>query len=117
MKIDPLYGLVLLRRLEEATKGRIIHPDSARKKSQKAEVVAVGPGRYSTSGTLLPCMVKVGDTVLVSDWAGMGTEVSHLDENMILCKEEAILAILREEATISSVMGKIKGQGQGQGKK
>jgi chaperonin GroES len=98
-QIKPLYGLVLLRRLEEPSKSRIITPDAAKKKSQKAEVVGVGPGRYSISGTLMPCMVKVGDVVLVSDWAGVGTEVRHLEEDMILCKEEAILAILVEGRT------------------
>lgn len=107
MTIKPLYGLVLLRRLEETTKGRIIHPDSAKKKSQRAEVVAVGPGRYASTGTLLPCMVKVGDLVLVSDWAGIGTEVRHLDEDMILCKEEAILAILGDGDIVEKTVEEI----------
>lgn len=110
VRIAPLYGNVLLRRVEEPQKGRIIHPDMAKKKSQKAQVVAVGPGRYNTAGVIMPCKVKAGDFVLISEWAGYGTEVDSLGEEMLLCKEENILAIVTEEATIASVMGKIKKQ-------
>ena len=47
MKIKPLGERVLLKRVEEdeQIRGGIIIPDSAKEKSQEAEVVALGTGK------------------------------------------------------------------------
>jgi chaperonin GroES len=47
MKIKPLGERVLLKRIEEdeQIRGGIIIPDSAKEKSQEAEVIAVGTGK------------------------------------------------------------------------
>jgi chaperonin GroES len=68
MKLIPLYQKVIVRPLVEPdrTKGGIIVPETARKteRAYTAKVVAVGPGRILQDGQLLPCTVKVGDTVI-----------------------------------------------------
>ena len=67
MKIKPLGERVLLKRIEEAEqiRGGIIIPDSAKEKSQEAEVVALGTGKKDESGKAVPFNVKKGDKVLL----------------------------------------------------
>ena len=60
MKIKPLGSRVLVKRIEEdeQIRGGIIIPDSAKEKSQEAEVVALGTGKADDK----PFYVKKGDT-------------------------------------------------------
>ena len=60
MKIKPLGERVLLKRIEEdeQIRGGIIIPDSAKEKSQEAEVVALGTGKKDDSGKVIPFNVK-----------------------------------------------------------
>jgi chaperonin GroES len=53
-------------------------------------VVAVGPGRKSEDGKLIPMDVKVGDTVIYSKYGG--TEIKIDDEELIILRESDILA-------------------------
>ena len=64
MKIKPLGDRVLLRRVEEdeQIRGGIIIPDSAKEKSQEAEVVALGTGKKDDKGNVIPFNVKKGVT-------------------------------------------------------
>lgn len=66
MKIKPLGERVLLKRIEEdeQVRGGIIIPDSAKEKSQEAEVVALGTGKKGEDGKLVAFNVSVGDKVL-----------------------------------------------------
>lgn len=94
--IKPLGDRVLLKVLEaEAkTKGGIIIPDVAKEKPQEGEVVAVGKGKTSESGSLTPLEVKVGDKVLFAKYGG--TEVTTKQgEEYLIVKEEDILAIVK----------------------
>jgi chaperonin GroES len=92
MKVLPLYDRVLLKRLEEqeVKKGGIIIPDTAREKPQEAEVIAVGKGRVTEDGKVIPLEVKKGDRVLIGKFSG--TEVTISDVEHIIVREEEILA-------------------------
>jgi chaperonin GroES len=92
MKISPLYDRVLLKRIEEQEirKSGIIIPDSAKEKPQEAEVIAVGKGRVTEDGKLIPLEVKKGEKVLIGKYSG--TEVMIEGEEHIILKEEEILA-------------------------
>jgi chaperonin GroES len=94
MKISPLYDRVLLKRIEEqeVKRGSIIIPDTAKEKPQEAEVIAVGKGRMTDEGKVLPLSVKAGDKVLIGKYAG--TEVTIDGVEHIILREEEILAIL-----------------------
>jgi chaperonin GroES len=94
MKISPLYDRVLLKRLEEkeVRKSGIIIPDTAKEKPQEAEVIAVGKGRVTDEGKVIPLSVKAGDKVLIGKYAG--TEVTVEGEEHIILREDEILAIL-----------------------
>ena len=60
MKIKPLGERVLLKRIEEdeQVRGGIIIPDSAKEKSQEAEVVALGTGKKDENGKVIPLMSR-----------------------------------------------------------
>jgi chaperonin GroES len=92
MNVVPLHDRVLLKRLDEkdVVKGGIIIPDTAREKPQEAEVIAVGKGRISEDGKVIPLDVKKGDRVLIGKFSG--TEVTFEDVEHVIVREEEILA-------------------------
>ena len=92
MKVIPLHDRVLLKRLEEqeAKKGGIIIPDTAKEKPQEAEVIEVGKGRVTEDGKVIPLDLKKGDKVLIGKFSG--TEVTIGDVEHIIVREEEILA-------------------------
>jgi len=91
--IRPLGDRVVLRRreAEETTKSGIVLTGSSKEKPQEAEVIAVGPGGY-VEGNKVEMEVKVGDKVLFSKYAG--TEVKHEGEEVIVVRQNDILAII-----------------------
>ena len=93
MKVTPLYDRVLLKRAEEqeVKQGGIIIPDTAKEKPLEAEVIAVGKGRIE-SGEIVPLEVKAGDRVLIGKFSG--TEVTIDSEELVIVREEEILAII-----------------------
>lgn len=93
MKIQPLGDRVVVKPLEgeSKTKSGIIIPDTAKEKSQKGKIIAIGKGQYE-DGKLTPLSVKVGDTVLYKEYGG--DEIKLDGEEVIILKEEDILAIL-----------------------
>lgn len=93
-KISPLNDRVVIKRLEvdEEVKGGIIIPDTAKEKPQKGEIVATGPGRVGDENERIALEVKVGDTVLFGKYSG--TEVSVDDEELLIMREDDILAII-----------------------
>ena len=94
MKVRPLHDRILVRRIEqeEKTKGGLIIPDTAKEKPQESKVIAVGKGRVSEDGKLLPLDVHKGDRVLFAKYAGSEIEVEG-DEHLII-REDDVLAVL-----------------------
>jgi len=94
LNIKPLADRVVVKPLEEelrTTPGGIVIPDTAKEKPQLGEVVAVGPGRMTDEGKLIPMSVKVGDRVFHSKYGG--TNVKIEGEEYIILREDDILAI------------------------
>ena len=93
MKIKPLADRVVIKLVEEeeTTKGGLILSGSAKEKPQVAEVLAVGPGG-NVDGKEIEMIVKVGDKVLTSKYAG--TEVKLDDEEYVVVRQSDILAIV-----------------------
>jgi len=94
MKIRPLQDRVIVKRLEEEekTKGGIIIPDTAKEKPQEGKVIAVGKGKVTEDGKVIPLDVKVGDKILFGKYAG--TEVKIGGEEHLIMREEDILGII-----------------------
>jgi chaperonin GroES len=94
MKIRPLQDRVIVKRLEEEekTKGGIIIPDTAKEKPQEGKVIAVGKGKVSEDGKVIPLDVKVGDKILFGKYSG--TEIKIEGEEHLIMREEDILGII-----------------------
>lgn len=94
--LKPIGNRVIAARLEaeETLKGGIIIPDSAKKKQEMAKVIAVGEGKKTDDGKLIPPPVKVGDTILMDKYSGQ--EVTVDDEEFIIVKTEDIIAIVTQ---------------------
>lgn len=94
MKIRPLADRILVRRLneEEKTKGGIIIPDTAKEKPAEGKVVAAGQGKPTDAGKVQPLVVKTGDKVLFSKYAG--TEVKLDGVEHLIMREDDLLGII-----------------------
>ena len=94
MKIRPLHDRVVMKRLEEekTSAGGIVIPDNAAEKPQKGKVVATGNGRPLENGETRKLDVKKGDVVLFGKFSG--TEVKIDGEEVVVMREEDILAVL-----------------------
>ncbi|WP_395770722.1 co-chaperone GroES [Arenimonas sp.] len=94
MNIKPLHDRVVIKRMEEEklSAGGIVIPDSATEKPVKGEVLAVGEGKPLDNGNVRAPKVKVGDKVLFGKYAG--TEIKHEGVDILVVKEDDILAIL-----------------------
>ena len=97
MAIKPLGDRIVVRPLEQGEEkiGGIIIPDTAKEKPQEGEVVAVGPGKLLDSGERQAPSVAVGDKVLYGKYAG--TEIKSGGEELLIVREDDILAILEDE--------------------
>ena len=95
MKIRPLVDRILIKRIEEEekTSGGIIIPDTAKEKPQEGKVIAIGQGRRTDDGKLLPLDVKRGDRVLFGKYAG--TDVTIEGEEHLIIREDDVLGIVK----------------------
>jgi len=93
VNVTPLHDRVLIKRIEEkeSIKGGIIIPDTAKEKPQEGEVIAVGAGKIE-KGQRIALDVKAGDRVLFGKYSG--TEIKIEDEELLILREEEILAKL-----------------------
>ena len=98
MKVKPLGDRIVIRRFEaeETTAGGIVLPDTAKNKPQRGKVLATGPGKLLKDGKRKPLQVKVGDTVLFTTWAGDEFKGHQTGENVLLMREEDVLAVIEE---------------------
>jgi chaperonin GroES len=96
MKIRPLQDRILVKRIEEeeTTAGGIIIPDTAKEKPMEGKVIAVGRGKVSEDGKLMPLNVKKGDRILFSTYAG--TEVKIGGEEHLIMREEDVLGVIEQ---------------------
>jgi chaperonin GroES len=97
MKLEALFDAVIVKPIEEEETmyGNIVVPDLGKDRNEKGEVVAVGPGKYTVTGTFLSCEVKVGDIVVLPT---MGfTKLEYDSEEYFIGPENQILARIKPE--------------------
>lgn len=94
MKVKPLFGKILVKRLnaEEKTAGGIIIPDAAKEKPKQGEVIALGTGKRDKDGKEIPFTLKVGDRIMFTSYAP--TEIKVDGEELLLMSEEDALCIV-----------------------
>jgi chaperonin GroES len=69
-------------------------PDSATEKPIRGEVLAIGSGKILDNGDNRPLDVKVGDEVLFGKYSG--TEVKVDNEELVVMREDDIMAIIEK---------------------
>ena len=91
--LKPLADRVVIKMLEneEKTKSGLILSGASKDKTQIAEVLEVGPGA-EVEGKKIEMLVKKGDKVIVNQFAG--TEIKYEGEELIIVKQNDILAIV-----------------------
>ena len=103
MKVKPLHDRILIKRVEEkeTIKGGIIIPDTAKEKPQEGEVIAVGTGKKTEEGKVIPLDVQAGDRILFGKYSG--TEIKIDDQEFLIIREDEVLGII--EAAKSAAGG------------
>lgn len=96
MQLNPLHDRVVVKRIQADTKttGGIIIPDNATEKPDQGIVVAVGPGKRTTDGAVIPMSVNVNDKVLFGKFAGQSVKIKG--EEVLILNEEEIYAVIEE---------------------
>jgi len=94
MKVRPLGDRIIVKPIEEkeVKKGSIIIPDTAKEKPQQGEVIAVGKGKVTEDGKVLPMEIKVGDKVLYGKYSG--TEIKIDDKEHLILHQDDVLGII-----------------------
>ena len=95
MKIRPLQDRLIVERVEEetTTAGGIIIPDTVSKeKPQEGKVIAVGKGKKTDDGKIIPMDVKEGDLVLFGKYAG--SEIKVDGKEYLIMREDDILGVV-----------------------
>ncbi len=95
MKIKPLSDHILIEPIkeEERTETGILLPQTAeQERPEQGKVIAVGPGRKTASGKVIPITVKPGDKVLFTKYGP--NEIKVENKNYLIAKQEDILAII-----------------------
>tara|TARA_R110000822_G_scaffold120929_1_gene254623 strand:- start:161 stop:472 length:312 start_codon:yes stop_codon:yes gene_type:complete len=95
--IIPLGDKIVILQQEEGeqTYGNIIIPDAGQEKPEMGKVLAVGPGRISTDGTLIPNRIEVGVTVIVPKFGAQVVVVEN--ETYIVAGENDVLGIIKQK--------------------
>jgi len=94
MKIRPLHDRIIVKRLEEERKtaSGIVIPDTAAEKPDQGEVKAVGKGKKTDDGKIIPIDVKVGDKVLFGKYSGQTVKVDG--DELLVMREEDIMGVI-----------------------
>ena len=96
-KLEALFDAVIVKplELEETQFGSIFIPDAGKDRNEQGEVVAVGPGKHTVTGTFIPCEVKIGDIVVLPT---MGfTKLQFQGDEYFIGPENQILARINKE--------------------
>ena len=95
MKIKPLYDNILIEPIKEEEKtetGILLPPTAEKEKPEQGKVIAVGEGKRTPQGKIIPLSVKEGDKVIFTKYGP--NEIKVDDKKYLIAKEEDILAII-----------------------
>ncbi len=94
LTLKPLGDKVVVEVIDEpqTTASGLVLPDSAKEKSQRGKVLAVGPGKYLENGSREPIDVNVGDTVVFAKYGG--TEIELDGRELMILSQRDIHAVL-----------------------
>jgi chaperonin GroES len=97
MKIKPLSDYVLIEpeSQEIQTKSGIFLPETVDKeKPEMGKIVALGPGKKTPEGKVIPIDAKIGDMVFFTKYGP--TEIEVEKKKYLITREEDILAVIEK---------------------
>ena len=102
MNLEALFNAVIVKpvEVEETKYGSIVVPDMGKDKNEHGEIIAVGPGQHTISGTFIETVSKVGDIVVLPTQGF--TKLEHNGEDYLVGPENQILA--RVKATVADAL-------------
>tara|TARA_B100000809_G_scaffold218931_1_gene225801 strand:- start:21 stop:350 length:330 start_codon:yes stop_codon:yes gene_type:complete len=96
MKLKPVNDKIVVKtnsQEEEVTESGILLPDTVDQgKLMEGEVMAVGKGMYSASGTLIPVVVDVGDKILYNKHA----QLHEYDDDLVIMSVNEVLSVVED---------------------
>ena len=98
--IQPLFNRIIVEEdsEEQATKGGIIIPATAREKSATGTVRAAGPGRVTESGFLVQCVVKPGDRIYFTRFVGLPIEIDG--KRYLAMPDTEVIGLIKEPEVV-----------------
>jgi len=95
--IIPLGDKIVILPQEEGeqTYGNIVVPDMGKEKPEMGKVLAVGPGRISPNGTLIPNRIEVGQVVMVPKFGAQVVAIEN--ETYVVASENDVLGIIKQK--------------------
>jgi len=95
MALQPIRDriLVLPEEKESVTSSGIVIPDNAAEKPLQGKVIAVGTGKVTEDGSIVPLVIKQGDTVLFGKYSGQTVKINEVEH--LVMKEDDIMAIVQ----------------------
>ena len=99
MVLKPINDKILIKPVKtekNKTASGIFIPDTANDKPQIATVIAVGNGRLLENGEYSPLIVKDGDKIIYSKFAGTEIQLEDNEDVLLLITERDVLAIIKD---------------------
>ena len=95
MTYRPIRDRILVKPedTENVTASGIVIPDNAAEKPLKGKVLAVGTGKVTEDGNIVPLVIKEGDTVLFGKFSGQTVKIDNIEH--LIMKEDDIMAIVQ----------------------
>lgn len=112
MKLEPAANRVIFEEIAESkmTRGGLLIPDAARKNKAigYGRVLAVGPGRYTGDGKLIPCWCKEGDVIMFPRQAPAVLPLvdEHGNEkDVLMCPDNDIIGRVHDLPQVTHIAG------------
>tara|TARA_B100000780_G_scaffold166335_1_gene116401 strand:- start:13 stop:393 length:381 start_codon:yes stop_codon:yes gene_type:complete len=104
MNLEALFNAVIVKPLEaeEAKYGSIVVPDIGKDKNEHGEIVAIGPGQHTISGTFIPTISSIGDIVVLPTQGF--TKLEHDGEDYYVGPENQILAKVKKVVDVEDIL-------------
>jgi|TARA_B110000977_G_scaffold141633_1_gene179681 chaperonin GroES len=93
----PISDRIIVKPIADSkqTSGGLFIASAASMTTPTATVIAVGPGRRTATGVLVPMQVAVGDIIAYAAGTGVKSKINEVD--VLFMTEENILGILSED--------------------
>ncbi len=96
-EIIPIRDKIVVKKIEDPakTKSGLTIPDGSVERPTKGEVIAVGEGKLTDDGKVLPMVVKKGDFIVYPKYSGFPINVDG--EEFLILKEEEVLGFFKRD--------------------